>query len=358
MKSFELVSNWILVLRTCNLPKERRLDLVSKWLIISRACVFSMTLISALIGGLLAAVDSYFHWLYFILVILGLILAHAANNMVNDYFDYLYGVDTPDYPRASYSPHPILSGLTSQGILILVIFVCLLIDLLIAIYLTSVRGLSIMGFAVVGLVVSLSYVAWPLKLKRRGLGELAIFLIWGPLMIGGTYFTLTAKLSLGVFLASVPYGLAVTSVLMGKHLDKVKKDRIKGIKTLPVILGERRSRLLTQIMVVSFYLLIVALATQGVLPILSLAVLLSLPQAIRFISILSAPLPATPKEAFEVAKEVVPKDLKAKFDPDMPEEEIPLWPLWYVAWGVWWTRVAGGLFVLSLILQVILQEIF
>ena len=92
------------------------MDAVGKWLVITRAAVFPMTIWSGLIGGLLAvgaartagaaAVD----YVLLALAIVGLVLAHAANNMINDYFDLTGGIDTDDYVRALYAPHPILSG--------------------------------------------------------------------------------------------------------------------------------------------------------------------------------------------------------------------------------------------------------
>ena len=76
------------ILAQGNLPAGRAIDGVSRWLLITRACVFSMTITSALIGGLLAAATAPApHWGYFALALLGLVLAHATNNMINDYFD-------------------------------------------------------------------------------------------------------------------------------------------------------------------------------------------------------------------------------------------------------------------------------
>jgi len=349
-----MISNWIEVLRTANLSPGKKMDPVSKWLIITRACVFSMTLISAGIGAMLAALNKNFSIGIFLLVALGLTLAHAANNMVNDLFDYWQGTDTADYPRANYAPHPILGKLTSTRGLIIAILICNFSDLAIAVYLYTLRGLPILYFAVAGLLTSVFYVAPPLKLKYRGFGELAIFLIWGPLMIAGTYYALAGSAPLAVWVNSVPYGLAVTAVLMGKHLDKAAKDQAKGVRTLPVVLGDKRARLLTQLMILAFYLAVAVLAGHGDLPWPTLLVILSLPKAARFISILSLPAPATPKEAFALAEEVIPPDLKAKSDPEAPPESYPLWPLWYVAWGVWWTRTAGGLLVAGLLLGLLL----
>src|SRR5437899_2841206 len=110
-----LLDSWRQIIATGNLPKGRAMDGVSRWLLITRACVFSMTLTSGLIGGLLAAATAAApRWGYFALALLGLVIAHAANNMINDYFDLAGGVDTAEYTRALYAPHPILSGLISK----------------------------------------------------------------------------------------------------------------------------------------------------------------------------------------------------------------------------------------------------
>src|SRR5262249_27660643 len=83
-----LIGNWRSILAQGNLPPGRAIDGVSRWLLITRACVFSMTITSALIGGLLAAATAPVpNWGYFTLAAVGLVLAHAANNMINDFFD-------------------------------------------------------------------------------------------------------------------------------------------------------------------------------------------------------------------------------------------------------------------------------
>src|ERR1700675_316734 len=83
---------WKEIMETANPPLNRPLDAVGKWLVITRAAVFPMTIWSGLIGGLLAvdaarasgsaAVD----WGLLSIAVIGLVLAHAANNMINDYF--------------------------------------------------------------------------------------------------------------------------------------------------------------------------------------------------------------------------------------------------------------------------------
>ncbi|NMB76499.1 MAG: prenyltransferase [Myxococcales bacterium] len=336
------MSNWIHILRTGNPQEGVPLGPVSRWLLITRACVFSMTALSAGIGGLLAARAGAFDSLSFSLVLIGLLLAHASNNMLNDYFDVRLGVDTPGYARTAYAPHPLLSRLVSVPALWLAISLCTLAELGVALVLTSWKGWPVLAFAAAGLALSVFYVAPPLKLKHRGLGELAIFAIWGPLMITGTFYALAGTLPWQVWLASMPYGLAVMAVVVGKHLDKRAQDRERGVGTLPVLLGERGGRRLMAALVLLLYPSVTVLSLARLLPWAALLVWLSLPRALRVVRMLRLPMPDSPRAAFELAADAIPRDLRRQYDPALGGQRFPLWPLWFVVWGVWWVRVAGA----------------
>jgi 1,4-dihydroxy-2-naphthoate polyprenyltransferase len=322
-----VVQSWAEVLRTQNLGPGRRMDAVSRWLLITRASVFPMTITSAAIGGLLAVAGptpAAANWLYFAEALAGLLLAHAANNMINDYFDLRAGVDSEQYVRGQYAPHPILSGLISRGGLLAATAAVNAIDLAILVHLASARGWPVVAFALSGLFISVFYVAPPLKLKHRGLGEPGVFLVWGPLMIAGTYFVTTGRLPAWVFAASLPYALLVATVLFGKHIDKLAADGAKGIRTLPVILGESRARWVAQALMITFFAVMGLLVLAGTLGVWTLAVFLALPRLLQVLRVFGAPPPA-----------------------ERPPN-YPLWPLWYVAWAFLLTRLAGALFVAGL----------
>ena len=321
--------NWGEVLRTQNLSSEKRMDGVSRWLLITRASVFPMTLSSAAIGGLLAAASPDVNWLYFTMALVGLVLAHAANNMINDYFDLEGGVDTDEYIRTQYAPHPVISGLISKSGLILAIAIVNLLDLGILLYLTEARGWGVAAFALLGLFISVGYVAPPVRLKHRGLGEPGVALVWGPLMIGGTYYASTGTLPPWVLVASLPYAILVTTVLIGKHVDKFEADSAKGIHTLPVLLGRERSLFLNQLLMASYFVLVLSLVMVGTFGIWTLLTFAAIPRAWEVIRVYNRPRPETPPANY------------------------PIWPLWYVAWAFMLTRRAGGLFVLGLLLDVI-----
>ncbi|HSV86748.1 MAG TPA: prenyltransferase, partial [Levilinea sp.] len=87
------------------------LDVISRWLISTRAAVLIMTFISAAIAGLLAARAGQFDLGRWALLAVGLVFAHATNNLVNDLTDFSKGVDKDNYFRTQYGPQPVQQGL-------------------------------------------------------------------------------------------------------------------------------------------------------------------------------------------------------------------------------------------------------
>jgi 1,4-dihydroxy-2-naphthoate octaprenyltransferase len=327
-----VLENWSEVLRTQNLSEDKEMDFGSRWLLIVRASVFPMTITSAAIGGLLAWGDPTVADASlgnFLLATLGLVLAHAANNMINDWFDLSGGVDSEGYVRTEYAPHPILSGLISKSGLVAAIVIVNLVDLAILWHFARTLGWGVVAFALAGLFVSVFYVAPPFKLKHHGLGEPGVFVVWGPLMIGGVYYVTAGSFAPWVLVASLPYALLVTTVLIGKHCDKYEADSAKGIKTLPVLLGRERSLFLNQFLMASFFALVTCLALVGTLPVWTLAVWAAFPRMVAVWKVFDEPRPSEPPESF------------------------PIWPLWYVAWAFLFTRFAGALFVAALVVGAI-----
>ena len=331
-RSQPLVKRWITVLATTN-PPRGEMDPVSKWLYLTRAGVLPMTIVSAALAGLLAAFrDESVNWWWFTLAAVGLVLSHMANNLMNDLFDLEVGTDTENYPRNLYSPHPVLSGTITRRGLAACALVVNTLCLAIMLGLFVARGAPIVAFALGGFLLSVAYTAPPLRLKKRGLGEPTVIAVWGPLMVGGTYYAATGSIPGAVVLASLPYALLSTTVLMGKHIDKLAWDAPAGTRTLPVVLGEARARVLTRGMFVVFYVSIVALVVAQILPIGTLLVVFSLPLARTVWRAFGEPKPA---------ESPVPN---------------PVWPLWFAPHAFLLTRRAGGLLVLGMISGVIFNH--
>jgi 1,4-dihydroxy-2-naphthoate octaprenyltransferase len=317
------LSAWRYALRTTN-PPDGSIDAVTRWIVVSRAAVLPMTLVSGVVAGLLAARVPGADWRWFALAFAGITLAHLANNLMNDLSDTRAGCDTAGYPRALYAPHPLLSGLVTRRALVLAVLAVNAADLGILVVLALARGWAVVAFALAGFLLSVAYTAPPLRLKKRGLGEFVVLVVWGPLMVGGTYYATVGSIPWQVLVASLPYALLCTSVLMGKHIDKIDYDAALGIRTLPVLLGERRARAATLSMMAGYYLLIVLCVLAGALPwpaLLALGGLYRLGTIWRWLR--------QPR-------------------PQQPPRPLPVWPLWFAALAFLHVRFAGALLVLGL----------
>ncbi|MHB8437699.1 MAG: prenyltransferase [Acidimicrobiales bacterium] len=323
------ISAWVEVLRTTNPPTGRPLDPVSRWLVLTRAAVLPMTLVAGAVATCLAVHRMGFRPALLVLAFGGIVLAHMANNLMNDLFDVEVGNDTESYPRALYAPHPVLSGMISRGRLARAALIVNVIDLGILVTLALFRGWPVVAFALGGFLLSYAYTAPPLRLKKRGLGEPDVFVVWGPLMVCGTYYAAVGHLPWEIWAASVPYGLLCTAVLMGKHIDKAPYDGPLGVRTLPVVLGERRARAATRAMMAAFYVAVVACVAVRALPWPALFSLLAVPKLVPVWRAFREPKPEAPPPGF------------------------PVWPLWFAAVAFVHTRRAGSLLVFGLLVAAI-----
>jgi 1,4-dihydroxy-2-naphthoate octaprenyltransferase len=307
------------------------LDVVSRWLIATRSVVFVMTVNSVIVGGLLYLLSAGFtpaFLLPFALALVGLVFAHAASNLFNDYWDAKNGIDTSeDYFRPAYMPHPSLSGMMSPQGLFSLGLAHLIPMLAIAAYFVELRGPLVLVFAGLGLLFLTVYAGGPLPLKRIGLGEPTVFVVWGPLMVGGTFYVLSGGLPLWVVIDSIPYAVSVKTVLFGKHIDKIEYDTKLGVKTLPVLLGEAATKTALKALIVIAYAADVGMVETRFLPVWSLIVLLALPRANQMFRTLSEPRPKEP-----------------------PPGSI-MWPIWYLGFVFSHNRRFGALYVFGLILS-------
>ena len=315
------------------------LDVVSKWLIATRSAVTLVTVYSCVIAGLLAWRDGFFSWMPFVILTLGLFIAHGTNNLLNDYTDYSRGLDTNNYFRTQYGVHPLGQNFWNKRTQLRWFVISGILATLAGIYALFTTGFHpvVLGLFAFGAVVLLAY-TYPFK--YWGLGELAIFLIWGPIMIGGVYLTM-ALMSGGdtsnvwnVVLAGIPYGLGVASINIGKHIDKHDDDKARGVGTFPVRVGEAFARRVDQAAVLLIYLVIAYLVfvPRYFTPVM-LIVFLAFRHAWNAVKLLNKPRPAA------------------------PPAEYPAWPTWFSAITFFHNRQFGGWLILGLIVDTLLHII-
>lgn len=323
-----------------NVTKEEwdGLDIISKWLIATRAAVLLMTLLSAILAGLFAWHDGFkINILAWVILSLGLILAHASNNIFNDYTDYSRGVDKDNYYRTMYGPQPVADGLMTKGQHLFYFLVTAFLALLCGLYLIYLRGNDLTIWILLGLgAFFVLFYTWPLK--YIAMGELAVLIVWGPLMIGGGYYVLTGVWNWNVIWASLPYVLGVTTVIFGKHIDKMLVDKAKKIFTVPVLIGQKAARYAIVGMMVLSYLIVIFLILTGYFTPVMLVVLLAIPTLVKLIPQFMKPKPETRPA-------------------DFPDGQGG-WPLYFAPQAFINNRAFGMWFMVGLILDIVLRLVF
>lgn len=320
-----------------NVSKEEwdQLDAISRWLISTRAAVLVMTVLSAALAGLLAWRDSSFNFSAWIAVTLGLVLAHASNNLLNDYVDHARGVDQKNYFRTMYGPHPLENHLLTKRQHLAYFIFTVALAFICGLYLMARNSYAPQAWFLLGAgAFLLLFYTWPLK--YIALGEIAVFLVWGPLMVGGGHYVITGAWSWNAALIGSIYAFGVTTVIFGKHIDKLAIDREKRIHTLPVVIGEKASRYMVIGMMIFPYLIIFHLIGSKVFSPVLLVTLLALPSL----------------------RQVVPAFLKpkpAERPADFPEGQGG-WPLYFAPLSFVYNRAFGSYFLLGLLADTLIRK--
>ncbi len=295
--------------RHCRVPDNvENIDRLTKIVAASRLCVTPMTIYSVTIGALISWIfTGTFNYILYLAILVGFTASHLLDNLVNDYYDYKRKIDDPGYFRALYGPHPFIDSIITRNDLNLVIVFIGLYDILLTVYLTITVSIWIVILAIIGALVILGYAGIGFDVKSSGLGEILVAVVWGPVMIGGTIIAMTGSHPVYLLLIYLPYSLAVSLVLIGKHMDKYPHDLEKKVNTLPVRLGLDNTRKLA----------------------VTLAVILPI---IGFIALYSYyPLPYTGIILLTFATSIVASKILLKPKPVNPPEKWEVWPLWYVA---------------------------
>ena len=308
-------------------------DLVARLLFSSRGVILVISAQAAVIAGVLAYAGGSFSPLYFALTLVGFVTVHAASNLSNDYFGYLRGHDTPDSPRRRYTLHPLADGILTRDQMKLTIASLLALDVAIAAYLATVRGPLVVLFLALGVAMLFLYDAAPRPLKEVGLGELAAFLVWGPLMVFGGYFVISGRLSPSALVYGIPYGLGVMSILMGKHIDQEGYDRPRGINTLPVIAGEKLARRATMLSILLMYAVAFFPAAYGRVPLVGAVLLLNYGKASGALRALDSDRPEEPPKGYVG------------------------WPLWYHRKCLAHNRSFGWLYIAGLAALAVVSQV-
>ncbi len=249
-----------------------------------RAPFFTGTIVPVVIGAVQAAADGRFDIALFGLCLVGAVSFHGAANVINDYFDYLGGTDNVNRYHNLFSggSRVIQDGILTPKQTLTLGISLLLTGIVIGLYLVVRAGWGVLFFGVAGtgLVLSYSIPRYGLAYVGRGLGELAVAVGFGPLMVLGTYWVMTGTLSAAVWWLSMTPGLLIALILFVNGYPDYEADMMTKKRTAVVTLGRSRARWVYVLILAATYLQIVLGVFLSVIPALSLVALATIPMSV------------------------------------------------------------------------------
>ncbi len=190
------------------------------------------------VGTAVAVADGRFLLLPALGCFLGAMLLQIGVNLANDYFDFKNNIDSDERQgpvRVTQSgliaPEDVKRGMIVSLVLAAIVFV----------YLGFVGGVPIILVGIASVLAALAYSGGPFPLASNGLGEIFVFIFFGLVAVGGTYYIQAQQLTAEALLAAVPPGLLITAIMVVNNLRDIDTDAKAGKRTLAVMLGRYRT---------------------------------------------------------------------------------------------------------------------
>jgi len=243
----------------------------------------------AVLGGLISWANGEFYLWLFILVLAVVIINNIGLNMTDDYFDYKHAVD--NLKPGEKNPYTGGSGTLSNGTIkprkmLMAFSLCFLVTIAAGLYLTFTRGLPVLLFGSIGVFCAFFYTAPPISFGYHGFGELSLLVNFGGTICLGAYYVQSQMLTLEAFLATLPIGIMVFSMLVINEIPDVEEDRSAGKLTLVSRYGRKAGVKLYITSMLCGYAVIVGAVALRLIPVFTLFSLLSIPLVYNSIKIL------------------------------------------------------------------------
>ncbi|MBP9854676.1 MAG: 1,4-dihydroxy-2-naphthoate polyprenyltransferase [Candidatus Omnitrophica bacterium] len=233
---------------------------LKNWIMAFRPKTLTASVAPVLIGTSMAYGDGLWHAPTAALCLVAALLIQIGTNLANDYFDFKKGTDAAD----RIGPVRVTqAGLIQPQVVKWSFIISFILALFCSVILVQRGGSSIGILAIICVLSGFFYTAGPRPLGYLGLGDIFVFIFFGPVAVGGTYYLQTFELNYAVIMAGFGPGLISMAILAVNNYRDIDSDRRSGKKTLAVRFGRSfaqyeyaASILLAAIVPVMIYLLI------------------------------------------------------------------------------------------------------
>lgn len=252
------------------------------WIATLRPKTLPAGLVPVVVGTAYAHHIGALAWLPAVAALAGALLLQIGTNLANDYYDHVKGADTPDRSgpvRAS------ASGAIPARTVRNAAYYTFLAAALVGVYLITIGGLPILLIGVAGIASGILYTAGPRPLGYVGLGDLFVFVFFGPVAVAGTVYVQSLTWEWGAVWWGVGVGALATAILVVNNLRDIPTDAAAGKRTLAVRLGEAGSRreYLTLLLIAGLVPIVMAVNTNDAAFFLPVAAIAAALPAVRVV---------------------------------------------------------------------------
>lgn len=257
---------------------EQKLSRFQIWLLAIRPRTLPAAAAGVVMGSALAWMDGSFQLLPALVALGVALLLQIGSNVANDVYDFERGTDTSERQGPLRVTQ---AGLLTPAQIKRGMWVIFGLAAVLGLYLAFLRGWVVVWIGLAAILAAITYTGGPFPFGYYGLGDLFVFVFFGPAAVVGTYFVQTGSVSAAAWWMSVSIGLLVTAILVVNNLRDLENDRKAGKRTLAVRLGERGARLEYLFCMIVAYFVVLLTSWLGLVPWLALLTWLSLPLAVK-----------------------------------------------------------------------------
>lgn len=209
------------------------------WLAAARPRTLPAAIAPVLVGSALAWRDGHFDGVAASLCMGFALLVQIGTNFANDYYDFVHGADT----AARVGPRrAVAAGLIAPAVMRRAMWLVFATAFACGLGLIAWGGPWLLAIGVASILCGIAYTGGPWPLGYHGLGDVFVFIFFGLVAVGATYFVQAGRLSADAVVAAVPIGLLAANILVVNNYRDADTDTAAGKRTLVVRFGRRFAR--------------------------------------------------------------------------------------------------------------------
>jgi len=210
------------------------------WMLAIRPKTLPNAIGPVVVGTVVAAGDQAFRFGPALAALVAALLLQIGSNLANDVFDFKKGTDTE---KRTGPLRVTQAGLLTPAQVIKGMWVVFALAFCIGTYLIWIGGWPILAIGIASIICAIIYTGGPFPLGYHGLGELFVFIFFGPVAVCGTYFVQAGSVAPAAWWASLPVGLLITAVIVVNNYRDMDEDKKAGKRTVAVRMGPRGTQI-------------------------------------------------------------------------------------------------------------------